>query len=46
IEDNPIERTQSQKDLRNSETDSEDAQFTSDRQLRRRSLTSAETKTV
>ncbi|GFT32193.1 hypothetical protein TNCV_1034731 [Trichonephila clavipes] len=38
IEDNPIESPQSQEDLSNSVTDSEDADSTSDRQLRNRSL--------
>ncbi|GFW24359.1 uncharacterized protein TNCV_606051 [Trichonephila clavipes] len=39
IEDNPIEKTLSQEDLRDSETDREvDAEPTSDRQLRNRSL--------
>ncbi|GFV46334.1 uncharacterized protein TNCV_3232231 [Trichonephila clavipes] len=38
IEDNPIERPQSQEDLNDSVTDSEDAETTSDRQLRNRSL--------
>ncbi|GFY75370.1 hypothetical protein TNIN_94591 [Trichonephila inaurata madagascariensis] len=38
IEDNPIEKPQSQEDLSDSETDSEDAESTSDRQLRNLSL--------
>ncbi|GFV46333.1 hypothetical protein TNCV_3232221 [Trichonephila clavipes] len=38
IEDIPIEKPQSQEDLNDSVTDSEDAETTSDRQLRNRSL--------